>query len=294
MYLNGIVLVSSVLDFSTIVFMPGSLMPYILFLPHYAATAWYHTKLPAELQSKPLPEVLKEAENFALDEYPIALLKGNRLPKDEYEMIAKKLASYTGLSLEYVKQSNLRIRHDRFVKELLRDSFETIGRLDSRFKGCDADAAGENYEFDPSSAAIQGSFSTMLNYYLREELKYEKDIPYAIFGNVYPWNFSSVPSDPRQMRRGGMGMGLNVAETLRQAMAENAYLQVFCCNGYYDGATPYFGTEYTFSQMGLNREFKDRIKMGYYEAGHMMYIHKPSIAKLKKDLASFIQESCGK
>jgi carboxypeptidase C (cathepsin A) len=269
MYLNGIVLVSSVLDFSTIVFMPGNLMPYILFLPHYTATAWYHNKLPTDLQKKPLSEVLKESKIFALDEYPTALLKGNILPKDEYEEIARKLAAYTGLSLDYVKQSNLRIRHDRFVKELLRDEFHTVGRLDSRFKGRDSDAAGESYEYDPSSSVIQGAFSTMLNHYLREELNYEKDIPYAIYGNVYPWNFSSVPSDPREMRRGGMGMGLNVA-------------------------TPFLGTEYTFAQMGLNGEFKDRVKMGYYEAGHMMYIHKPSIIKLKKDLAAFIQEASGK
>lgn len=294
MYLNGIMLVSSVLDFSTIVFMPGNLTPYILFLPHYTATAWYHKKLPAEFQNKPLKDVLEEVEKFAIDEYSIALFKGNTLPKGEYDDIARRLAAFTGLSLEYVKQSNLRIRHDRFVKELLRENFQTIGRLDSRFKGRDADAAGENYEFDPSSSAIMGSFSTMLNCYLREELKYLKDIPYAIYGNVYPWNFSQIPSDPSQMRRGGMGMGLNVAETLRRAMAENKNLQVFCCNGYYDGATPYFGTEYTFAQMGLNGEFKDRVKMGYYEAGHMMYIHKPSIIKWKKDLAAFIKEASGK
>jgi len=294
MYLNGIILVSSVLDFSTIVFMPGNLMPYILFLPHYTATAWYHNKLPTDLQKKPLPAVLEESKKFALDEYSTALLKGNILPQDEYEEIARKLAAYTGLSLDYIKQSNLRIRHDRFVKELLRDEFHTVGRLDSRFKGRDSDAAGENYEYDPSSSIIHGAFSTMLNYYLREELDYEKDIPYAIYGNVYPWNFSSVPSDPRQMRRGGMGMGLNVAEILRQAMGENEHLQVFCCNGYYDGATPYFGTEYTFAQMGLNGEFKDRVKMGYYEAGHMMYIHKPSIIKWKKDMAAFIREASGR
>jgi carboxypeptidase C (cathepsin A) len=133
----------------------------------------------------------------------------------------------------------------------------------------------------------------MLNHYLRTELKYVKDIPYAIYGNVYPWNFSSLPAGPMQMRRGGMGEGLYVAEILRRAMAENESLQVFCCNGYYDGATPYFGTEYTFSQLGLNGEFKDRVKMGYYEAGHMMYIHKPSIIKLKKDLAEFIRGASG-
>jgi carboxypeptidase C (cathepsin A) len=293
MYLNGIVLVSSVLDFSTIVFMPGNLMPYILFLPHYTATAWYHKTLSDELQKKPLEEVLDEAKKFALDEYCTALFKGNLLSQEEYELIARKLASYTGLSLDYVKQSNLRIRHDRFVKELLRDEFRTVGRLDSRFKGRDSDAAGESYDYDPSSTNVQGAFSTMLNYYLREELAYEKDIPYAIYGNVYPWNFSSVPSDPSQMRRGGMGISLNVGEILRQAMAENKNLRVFCCNGYFDGATPFFGTEYTFAQMGLNGEFKDRVKMGYYKAGHMMYIHKPSIIKLKKDLAAFIKEASG-
>jgi carboxypeptidase C (cathepsin A) len=293
MYLNGIVLVSSVLDFSTIVFMSGNLMPYMLFLPHYTATAWYHKKLPPELQSLTLEEVVEKAEKFALDEYSVALIKGNNLPEDGYEEIAGKVAAYTGLSLDYVKQSNLRIRHDRFVKELLRSDFHTVGRLDSRFKGRDSDAAGENYEYDPSSSVIQGSFSTMLNYYLREELDYAKDIPYAIFGNVYPWNFSQIPSGPGQQRGSGLGMGLNVAEILRQAMAENEYLQVFCCNGYYDGATPFFGTEHTFAQMGLNSEFKDRVKMGYYEAGHMMYIHKPSIIKLKRDLAEFIKGASG-
>jgi len=293
MYLNGIILVSSVLDFSTIRFAPGNNLPYILFLPHYTATAWYHKQLPEELQNMSLTDVLNEVEKFAYEEYSVAILKGNLLSEQEKNTIAQKLSDYTGLSLDYVKQSNLLIRHDRFVKELLRDEFHTVGRLDSRFKGFDADAAGENYEYDPSSAAIMGSFSTMLNHYLQTELKYEKEIPYAIYGNVYPWNFSAPSSSPEMFRRVGMTMGLNVAETLRQAMAENKDLRVFCCNGYYDGATPYFGTEYTFSQIGLNGEYKDRVKMGYYEAGHMMYIHKPSIIKFKKDLAQFIKEASG-
>lgn len=292
MYLNGIVLVSSVLDFSTIRFSPDSLMPFILFLPHYTATAWYHKQLPSELQNLPLREVLDRAEKFALDEYSVALIKGNRLTPAEREDIARKMAAFTGLSEEYVKQANFRVSHSRFVKELLREDLRTVGRLDSRFLGRDVDAVGEGYEFDPSSSAIMGSFSTMLNYYLNTELKYVKKFPYAIYGNVYPWNFSSAPSsDPMAMlmRRGGMGTGLNVSDILRRALAENPDLQVFCCNGYFDGATPYFGTEYTFSQMGFNDEFKDRVKMGYYEAGHMMYIHKPSIIKFKKDIADFIR-----
>lgn len=300
MYLNGIVLVSSVLDFQTIMFQPGNNLSYVLFLPHYTATAWYHKKLAPELQARSLKEVLKEAEDFAASEYLVALFQGNRQAKGEADKVAAKLSALTGLSREYIGESNLRIRHDRFVKELLRTDFGTVGRLDSRFKGRDSDAAGENYEFDPSSAAIQGAFSTMFNKYVRTELGYKEDLPYAIYGNVYPWNFLSRPEEAEQRpgptsrsRFGGFG-GLNVAETLRQAMSENPFLQVFVANGYYDGATPYFGTEYTFSQIGLNREFEGRVKMGYYEAGHMMYIHKPSIVKLKQDLAEFFRAASGK
>ncbi|MFZ2054600.1 MAG: hypothetical protein WAU81_10425 [Candidatus Aminicenantales bacterium] len=300
MYLNGIVLVSSVLDFQTITFQPGNNLAYALFLPHYTATAWYHKKLAPELQARSLEEVLNEAEDFAAGEYLTALFQGNRLAKEEAEKTAAKLAAFTGLSREYIGESNLRVRHDRFVKELLRTNFETVGRLDSRFKGRDADAAGENYEFDPSSAAIQGAFSTMFNKYVRTELGYKEDLPYAIYGNVYPWNFMSRPEEaeqtpgaPGRSRSGRFG-NLNVAETLRLAMSENPFLQVFVANGYYDGATPYFGTEYTFSQIGLNHEFEGRVKMGYYEAGHMMYIHKPSFIKLKQDLAEFIRAASGK
>ena len=290
MYLNGIVLVSSVLDFLTIGFVPHVNLSYILFLPHYTATAWYHKKLTPELQEKSLREFLDEVEHFALDEYSVALLKGNRLDKSDYDKVVQKLALYTGLSEDYVRRSNLRIRHDRFVKELRRDDLLTVGRLDSRFAGKDADSAGETYEFDPSSAAIQGSFSTMFKDYVRRELKFERDTPYHIFGNVYPWNFSQGEGGERR----SLSLVPNTAETLRRALAENEFLQVFIANGYYDGATPYFGTEYTFSQMGFNNEFKDRVHMGYYEAGHMMYIHKPSLIKLKKDLADFIKAASGK
>jgi carboxypeptidase C (cathepsin A) len=300
MYLNGIVLVSSVLDFQTITFQPGSNLAYVLFLPHYTATAWYHKKLAPELQARSLKEVLKEAEEFAANEYLTALFQGNRLTKDEMERTASKLAALTGLSREYIGESNLRVRHDRFVKELLRTDFETVGRLDSRFKGRDADAAGENYEFDPSSAAIQGAFSTMFNEYVRTELGYKEDLPYAIYGNVYPWNFLSQPEEAEQMpgapsRGRSRGFGnINVAETLRRAMSENPFLKVFVANGFYDGATPYFGTEYTFSQIGLNGEFEGRVRMGYYEAGHMMYIRKPCIIQLKQDLANFFEGASGK
>jgi carboxypeptidase C (cathepsin A) len=290
MYLNGIVLLSSVLDFSTITFAPMSEISYISFLPHYTATAWFHKKLPADLLAKPLRAVLDEAERFALDEYPSLLVKGNRLTAAEYDAAAAKIARLTGLRPEYVKQANLRVEHGRFVKELRRSDLLTVGRLDSRFIGHDADAAGETYDNDPSSAAISGAFPTLLNAYVRDGLGYKKDIPYSVYGNVYPWNFQSRPDGPGEGGpRSSMGGPPNVALILRQALADNAHLRVFCCNGYYDGATPYFGTEYTFAQMGFNGEFKDRVAMGYYEAGHMMYIHRPSLVKLRKDLTDFIR-----
>jgi carboxypeptidase C (cathepsin A) len=296
MYLNGIVLVSSVLDFQTILFQPGSNLSYVLYLPHYTATAWYHKKLAPALQARPLKEVVAEAEEFAANGYTLALFKGNRLSKEETGAIAEKVAAYTGLGKAYVLESNLRIRHDRFVKELLRANFETVGRLDSRFKGRDSDAAGENYEADPASSAIQGAFSTMLNNYLRTELQYKEDLPYAVYGNVFPWNFMSSPEEPGAVPgRGGFGgLTLNVAEVLQAAMRENPDLQVFVANGYFDGATPFFGSEYTFSQIGLNREFEGRVRFGYYEAGHMMYIHKPSLVRLKADLAEFIKKASAK
>lgn len=294
MFLNGIILVSSVLDFATIRFAPGDPRPYVLFLPHYTATAWYHKKLPADLQSKPLAEVLDAARAFALDEYLPALLKGNRLSPASYEDVARKTAAFSGLRLEYVKQSNLKVPHSRFVKELMRDEFRSVGRLDSRILGRDAEAAGDGVDFDPSSAALMGSFSTRLNHYLRTELKYEKDIPYAVYGDVQPWNFSMPSPDARAFFRGGMTGMPDVTDILRRAMAENPHLRVFCANGYYDGATPFFGTEYTFSQIGFHGEFKDRVEMGYYEAGHMMYIHKPSIVQFKKDIAGFIAKASAK
>jgi len=295
MYLNGIVLVSSVLDFQTLTFPPGSNLAYVLFVPHYAATAWYHKKLAPALEARPVKDVVAEARDFAAGEYAAALFKGNRLSKEETAKIAEKLASFTGLSREYLLEANLRIRDNRFTKELLRTEMMAVGRLDSRFKVMEADAAGESAEADPSSDAIQGAFATMLNNYMRTELQVKEDIPYAIYGNVRPWNFASSPEGDMPGRRRGGGEGsLNVAENLERAMRANPNLQVFVANGYFDGATPFFATEYTFSQIGLNGELAPRVHFGYYEAGHMIYIHKPSLVRLKTDLAEFIRAAAAK
>lgn len=282
MYLNGIVLISAILNFGTARFAPMNDMSYMLFLPTYTADAWYHKKLPADLLAKDLASVLEESRAFALQEYALALLKGNTLDPAAKEAVVRKIARYTGLSPEFIANANLRISLGRFTKELLRDERHTIGRLDGRFKGFDLDAAGETNEFDPASAAISGPFPAALNSYVRTELKYKNDTPYAVSGNVRPWSYDNVQNQY-----------LNTAETLRGAMAANQFLKVFVANGYYDGATPFFATEYTFFQTDLGGDLKGRVKMGYYEAGHMMYIHKPSHAKLKTDLAEFIRDAAG-
>lgn len=281
MYLTGVILVSAVLDFKTLDFSPGNDLSYILFLPTYTATAWYHNRLPEDLQKRPLEEVLEAARAWASTDYATALFKGNSLGEEETKDITEKLSRFTGLRSDYLGQANLRVSAYRFFKELLRDQHLTVGRLDSRFTGRDADAAGERPESDPSSTAITGPFGALINHYLRVDLKFPNDLAYAIYGNVRPWKWIYEEQ--------GRNPNIYMAETMRQALNQNRFLKVFVANGYYDLATPFFGIEYTFDHIGLGGEFKDRVRMGYYEAGHMMYIHKDSHAKLKRDLAEFIR-----
>jgi carboxypeptidase C (cathepsin A) len=276
MYLNGIMLISSVLDFQTIDFTPTNDLPYIAYLPGYAATAWYHRKLKTR---KPLQTLLKEVEKFALGEYATALLKGNTLTPRERKQIVDKLAQYTGLSREFIERSNLRIGDQRFFKELLRDQRRTIGRLDSRLIGIDRDSAGEMHEYDPLLSTIVGAYTAAFYDYIRAELKFEVDLPYEILSaKVHPWSFAEFE-----------GQFIYVTETLRKAMSFNPHLKVFVANGYYDLGTPYFATEYTFNHLGLDESLQGNVSMGYYEAGHMMYMHIPSLVALKRDLSDFIR-----
>lgn len=280
MYFNGVMLVSTVLNFQSTGFNPGNDLPYILFLPSYTATAWYHRRLPEALQSD-LEKTLAEVEKFALNEYTQALMKGSTLPQAKRDQVVEKLARYTGLTEAYIRQTNLRINIFRFVKELLRDERRTIGRLDSRFTGIDRDAAGEKFEFDPSYSAIQGPFTAVFNDYVRRELDFKHDLPYEILTNLYEsWDYDEYANQY-----------VNVAETLRKAMSLNPDLKVFVGNGYFDLATPYFATEYTFNHLQLDPALEDNIHMAFYQAGHMMYIHPPSLQKLKDDLSQFIQSA---
>ncbi len=279
MLLNGLMLISVVLDFATIDFNYNNDLPYILFLPAYAATAWYHKKLDFEA---PLKTVLKEAEEFAKGEYAAALLKGASLTPEERENIVEKLSKYTGISKDFIRRSRLRIEDRHFFKELLRDRGRTVGRLDSRFTGIDRSGVTETFEYDPLFAQVDGPFTAAFNDYIRRELKFETDTPYEILSEKAwrQWSYSYFENQY-----------VNVAETLRSAMTFNKYLQVFVANGYYDLGTPYFAAEYTFDHLALDESLRKNIHMAYYEAGHMMYIHLPSLKAMKRDLAKFIRDA---
>jgi carboxypeptidase C (cathepsin A) len=278
MYLNGLMLVSAILNFQGYEFDPGNDLPYITHLPTYAATAWYHQQLSKALQSMDLTAFLAEVQAFSLGEYNLALTQGAALPSEQRGQIVQKLASYTGLSEEYIERCNLRVEIHRFVKELLRSRRRAVGRLDTRFLGIDRDSAGEHYEHDPSMSAILGPYTAAFNQYVRAELKFEKDLPYEILNfKVWPWSYAEHEN-----------RYLDVAEPLRKAMSVNPFLKVFVANGYYDLATPFAATEYTFNHLGLDPELQPNLSMAYYPAGHMMYVHLPSLARLKDDLAAFI------
>jgi carboxypeptidase C (cathepsin A) len=201
------------------------------------------------------------------------------LTRSERAGVVEKLARYTGLSAEFIERSNLRINDQHFFKELLRNRGLTIGRLDSRFTGVDRLGVTQQPEYDPLLANVLGPYTAAFYDYVRRELKFETDLPYEVMSRiVHPWSYAQFEDSH-----------VHTAETLRQAMTRNPHLKVFVANGYFDLGTPYFATEYTFNHLGLAEPLRDNVSMGYYEAGHMMYIHLPSLEALKNDLADFIR-----
>ena len=276
-YLNGIMLISVVLNFQTIRFASGNDLPYILYLPTYAATALYHDKLETDVQFESFVDEVRE---FAMGEYTTALMQGSALSDDQRANITQQLAKYTGLTAEYIEQTDLRVNIMRFCKELLRDEGRTVGRFDSRYKGIDRDSAGETFEYDPSAAVTQGAYTATLNYYVRDELEFASDLPYEILSRrVRPWDYGEYQNEY-----------VNVADTLRKAMTTNPALKVFVANGYYDLATPFLASEYTFSHLGLDKSLQDNITMAYYQAGHMMYIDQGELQKMKRDLDAYLDD----
>jgi len=284
MYFNGVVLVSTVLNFQTISFDPGNDLPYVMVLPSYTAAAWYHRRLPESLQRRDLPDVLAEAERFAVEQYAPALIRGATLDPARREAVVNTLSRLTGLSRRYISRSDLRVPVWRFAKELLRDANRTVGRFDSRFTGIDRTAVGEAFEYDPSYDAIQGVFSSTMHHYVRAELRYESDLLYEILApqHVQPWDYGRYEN-----------RYLDLTDRLRDAMTKNPYLKLFVASGYYDLATPYFATDYTIWHLGLDPSLADNVTIRYYFAGHMMYLREPSLANLSEDLEPFKQEAKG-
>ncbi|HEX8998671.1 MAG TPA: peptidase S10 [Blastocatellia bacterium] len=267
-YLNGVALLSSV-GFGNW----GEDDRTIFFLPTFIVSAWYHKLLPPDLQKLSVTEIAQQARQFAHGEYAAALEKGDELPPAEYQKVVKNLARYTGLTPKYIEQTNLRVSPFRWFKELLRDKRKTIGRIDARFTGIDADAAGERYEYDSSLASYDGSYVAMFQDYVRKDLKWNTDMYYTLSARVQPWD-QGQPGAP--------------AEALRSAMTQQGALKVLVISGYYDVATPFNGIEHTISHMNLDPTIRKNVSFTYYEAGHMMYIEKKSREKLHKDVADWI------
>jgi len=281
MNLNGIVLVSPVLDFQTIRFAAGNDQPYWLFLPTYAASAAYHGKL----QTNDLPATLKEVEAWAQGEYLSALAEGDRITPEREAKVATTLARYTGLSETFVRRARLRIGMQDFAKELLREQSYTVGRFDSRYLGRDRLDIGSRPDYDPSYAVVQGAYTAALNDYVRRELDFSTDRPYQVLtGAVRPWNYGWS----------GTNRFVSVADTLRGAIAKNPGLHVLVATGIYDLATPYFAADYTVAHLGLPAELRDHVQTTRYGAGHMMYLRKADLEQLKADAGAFYGRALGR
>jgi carboxypeptidase C (cathepsin A) len=281
MTFNGVIMISPALNYETIGFAFGNDLPYILFVPGYAAAAWYHKALPGDLQALSLEEVVKQATEFALGEYTLAMMKGQTLSEDDSNAIAEKLSRYTGLSKDYVERANLKISMQRFAKELLRKKGNVIGRFDSRYKGIDADDVGETPEEDASASAVFGPFTSAINDYLRNELKVEDERVYEILSDkVQPWSYGRY-----------MSRFPDATNTLRQSMSQNPYLKLFVACGYYDLATPPTTVTYSVDHLRLPAELQKNIDVKFYESGHMMYVHEPSMKKLRSDVEAFYRST---
>ena len=286
MALNGVIILSSILNYG--VRQPGFDQLYINYLPSFAATAWYHHKVP-----NPPADVatfVEQARQFASGPYAAALAQGSGLDPAKRAEIAQQLAAFTGLSPAFILNANLRIDLSRFQKELLRDQRLTIGRYDSRYTGIDSDAAGERPEFDASDTAISGAFIASFQDYVVRELGYKTDMPYRVSAYAldgFKWDFThKAPGST-----GRPQSSPDVAVDLSAAMRTNPYLHVLSLNGYYDMATPFFGTEYDLKHMDLQPAQAQNLEFRYYPSGHMAYLNPDALHALHRDLAAFYDET---
>jgi carboxypeptidase C (cathepsin A) len=271
MYVNGVILVSP----TDIGIKRNGPVKAANRLPYFAAAAWYHNALSPVYQQQPLQDLLDEVESYTLTSYLPALAKGGFITSEEKQAAAEKIASYSGLSLKSVINNNLNIDNNFFWKELLRDRKQTIGRLDSRYLGIDKKNSGSRPDYNAELSAWLHSFTPAINYYLREELNYNTDIKYNMFGDVHPWDRSAN----------------STGEGLRAAMAENPFLQVMIQSGYFDGATNYFDAKYTMWHLDPSGMMQDRLSFKGYESGHMMYLRREDLQQSNQDIRDFIAKS---
>jgi carboxypeptidase C (cathepsin A) len=275
--LNGIVLISSVLNFGTIEAGEGNDLPYVLYLPSYAAVAWYHHKLAPDLQAD-LQKTIAQAQDWAENTYAPALIHDAELSPDRRAEINKNLVRFTGLPTDFVEKANLRIRPDRFEGSLLADQQKVIGRFDGRITGFNTEPLDNSAPFDPSFSPYLAAYTATFNDYVRRTLKYENDSEYAVLsGKVQPWNMGS----------GGSGY-LDVSHTLAMAMINNPSLRVMFVSGYFDLATPFSAANYSINHMNLSPELRKHITHNFYEGGHMVYHYHPSLKKLGEDVRAFV------
>jgi carboxypeptidase C (cathepsin A) len=273
--LNGIILVSSILNMQTVTFDNGNDLPYQLFLPSYTSTAWYHGKLAPELQSD-LPKTLAAAEEWAAGEYWTALNKGDRLTPEERKSVVERLARFTGLSPSLVDNLNLRINSRTFVKELLRDRRKIVGFMDSRLTAANIDPSAA-HGFDPTVTTIRPPFTAAFNSYVRDELGFHSDLEYyTLGGGIGHWDWEAKNSYA------------DTSDNLSSTLAKNPYMKVLIASAIFDLATPHFATEYTISHLGLTPELRKNITMRRYNSGHMMYLESNALVQLKRDAADFI------
>jgi len=272
MYLNGVIMVSPA-DYK--VLREGGPVSSALNLPYYAAAAWFHKQLPADLQQRDLTDMLPEVEDFTITKLIPALAKGGFISTEERNSIAAQMARYSGLSESSILQNNLDVPTAFFWKDLLRHEGKTIGRLDSRYLGIDGKDIGTRPDYSAELTSWLHSFTPAINHYIRKELKFVTDTKYNMFGRVRPWNNDND----------------NVREDLRRAMAENPYLKVLFQSGYYDGATTYFNAKYTMWQVDPSGKLKDRFFFEGYRSGHMMYLRNEDLIKANEDLRTFIQNT---
>jgi len=274
---NGLILVSSVLNMQTIRFTWANDLPFALYLPSFAATAWFHGKLNASLQDKDIRAFLDEVEAWTETTYVPALSLGDRLAPDEREIVLDGLERYTGLSRAYLIQANLRVEIGKFCKELTRNEIRTVGRLDSRFKGFDRSGVSERPDYDPSLNGIRPPFTSTINQYIRQELGYESDSEYHILRGL-DWEYPN-------------GEAGDTSGELRDAFAKNPYMRVFVASGYYDLATPYYATIYTMNHMVLDPKLRDNIRFEEYPTGHMVYIDRQALEDLHGHVTDFIRNA---